>query len=37
MTEGSDYELGTTVDQIAAQRIGKETPLPSIELAIDLL
>ncbi len=36
MTEGSDYELGTTVDQIAAQRIGGETPLPSLELAMDL-
>ena len=37
MTEGSDYELATTVDQIAAQRIGGDTPLPSLELAMDLL
>jgi Protein of unknown function (DUF1552) len=37
MTEGSDYQLGTTVDQIAAQHIGKETALPSLELAMDLL
>ena len=37
LTEGTDYELGTTVDQIAAQRIGKETALPSMELAMDLL
>jgi hypothetical protein len=37
MTEGTDYLLGTTVDQIAAQQIGKETPLPSLELAMDLL
>jgi hypothetical protein len=37
MTEGSDYYLGTTVDQIAAQHIGKETRLPSLELAMDLL
>src|SRR6185295_15624745 len=37
MTEGSDYFLGTTVDQIAAQQIGKETPLPSLELAMDLM
>src|SRR6185436_18848725 len=29
--------LGTTVDQIAAQRIGQETQLPSLELAMDLL
>jgi hypothetical protein len=37
MTEGTDYELGITVDQIAAQHIGKETPLPSLELSMDLL
>jgi len=37
MTEGSDYLLGTTVDQIAAQYIGAETRLPSLELAMDLL
>src|SRR5881409_1478197 len=37
LTESSDYYLGTTVDQIAAQRIGQETPLPSLELAMDLL
>src|SRR5262249_31321922 len=37
MTEGTDYQLGTTVDQIAAQQIGRETPLPSLELAMDLM
>ena len=36
-TEGSDYELGTTVDQIAAQQIGRATPLPSLELGTDLI
>jgi hypothetical protein len=36
-TESSDYYLGTTVDQVAAQQIGKETRLPSLELAMDLL
>lgn len=36
-TEGSDYELGTTVDQIVAQHIGQETPLPSLELGTDLI
>lgn len=36
-TESTDYHLGTTVDQIAAQRIGGETRLPSLELAMDLL
>ena len=34
-TDGSDYELGTTVDQIAAKQISSETPLPSLELATD--
>ena len=34
-TDGSDYELGTTVDQIAARHISRETPLPSLELATD--
>ena len=36
-TEGSDYFLGTTADQIAAQVIGHETPIPSLELGADLL
>ncbi|HWB97478.1 MAG TPA: DUF1552 domain-containing protein [Bryobacteraceae bacterium] len=36
-TESTDYYLGTTVDQIAAQHIGGETRLPSLELAMDLL
>jgi hypothetical protein len=36
-TESTDYYLGTTVDQIAAQHMGKETALPSLELAMDLL
>jgi hypothetical protein len=36
-TESSDYRLGTTVDQVAAQQIGRETRLPSLELAMDLL
>jgi len=36
-TEGSDYELGTTVDQIAAKQIGRETPIPSLELGTDLI
>ena len=37
LTESSDYRLGTTVDQIAAQQIGQETQMPSLELAMDLL
>ena len=36
-TESTDYELATTVDQIAAKHIGQDTRLPSLELAMDLL
>ena len=36
-TESTDYQLATTVDQIAAQHIGGDTRLPSLELAMDLL
>lgn len=36
-TESSDYYLGTTADQIAARQLGRETQLPSLELAMDLL
>jgi hypothetical protein len=35
LTESTDYYLGTTVDQIAARKIGTETPLASLELAMD--
>src|SRR5437879_13303553 len=35
-TESSDYFLGTTVDQIAARQIGRETQLASLELSMDL-
>jgi len=37
LTESTDYYLGTTVDQIAAKQIGLSTPLPSLELSMDLL
>jgi hypothetical protein len=37
LTEGGDYYLGTTVDQIAAKQIGGNTALPSLELGTDLL
>ncbi|MBI1355557.1 MAG: DUF1552 domain-containing protein [Acidobacteria bacterium] len=36
-TESTDYYLGTTVDQIAAQQVGQQTQLPSLELAMDLM
>jgi hypothetical protein len=35
MTEGSDIFLGPSIDQIYAQKAGQETPLPSIQLAIE--
>jgi hypothetical protein len=35
-TEGADVRNGTSADQIAATAIGTSTPLPSLELAIDL-
>lgn len=34
-TEGEDVRAGVTIDQIAAQRIGQDTPLPSLELATE--
>ncbi|MFM8359937.1 MAG: DUF1552 domain-containing protein [Verrucomicrobiota bacterium] len=37
LTESNDYHLGTTVDQVAAQQLGRATRLPSLELAMDLL
>ena len=35
-TESSDYFLGTTMDQIAAKQMGRETQLASLELSMDL-
>lgn len=35
LTESTDYYLGTTVDQIAARKIGNDSPLASLELAMD--
>src|SRR5690348_16491299 len=34
-TDGADIQAGTTIDQIAAEKIGQETPLPSLELATE--
>jgi hypothetical protein len=34
-TAGADIRVGVSVDQFAAQRIGKATRLPSLELGID--
>ena len=34
-TEGQDFYLGTTIDQVLAKRSGQETPFPSIEVATE--
>jgi len=34
-TEGADVRAGTTVDQIAAATMGRETPLPSLEISLE--
>jgi hypothetical protein len=34
-TDGADIRAGTTIDQMAAQKIGQQTLLPSLELAIE--
>ncbi len=36
-TESNDYFLGTTVDQMAAQQLGKQTQLASLELSMDMM
>ena len=34
-TQGADIHAGISVDQIAAREIGKQTPLPSLELGLE--
>jgi uncharacterized protein DUF1552 len=34
-TQGSDIHAGTSLDQLAAQRFGADTPLPSMQLCIE--
>lgn len=34
-TEGSDYEVGVTADQVAAAELGRHTQLRSLELGLD--
>lgn len=34
-TEGQDIEAGISIDQVLAQKIGQESPLPSLELCIE--
>lgn len=37
MTEGSDYFAGTSIDQLYAQQCCQDTPLPSIQLCIEMV
>jgi len=32
---GAEIRLGTTVDQLAAQELGRQTPVPSLQLALE--
>jgi hypothetical protein len=34
-TEGADIRAGTTIDQFAARELGRESKLPSLEMALD--
>src|SRR5437870_10579550 len=34
-TEGADVQAGTTIDQLIAQRIGRDSKLSSLEVAVD--
>src|SRR5438094_4270217 len=34
-TQGSDVRVGTSIDQIYAQRFGQDTPIPSMQLCIE--
>jgi Protein of unknown function (DUF1552) len=34
-TEGQDFQLGTTIDQVIAKQIGQDTPFPSLEVATE--
>jgi hypothetical protein len=37
MTLGSDYQAGISIDQLYAQQFGQNTPLPSIQLCIEMV
>ena len=34
-TEGEDFRVGTTIDQVVAKAIGQDTPFPSLEVATE--
>jgi Protein of unknown function (DUF1552) len=35
LTEGSDVRVGISMDQVYAQRVGQDTPIPSMQLTIE--
>jgi len=35
LTEGSDVRVGTSMDQLYAQKFGQDTPIPSMQLTIE--
>ena len=35
LTEGSDVQVGTSLDQLFVQRFGQDTPVPSMQLSIE--
>src|SRR5581483_10464018 len=37
MTAGSDYLVGTSIDQLYAQQFGQDTPLPSMQVCIEMV
>src|SRR6185369_17476682 len=34
-TEGQDFHLGTTIDQVIAKKVGQDTAFPSLEVATE--
>jgi hypothetical protein len=36
MTSGADIHCGVSVDQVAAKEFGKQTPLPSLEIGLEM-
>ena len=34
-TQGSDVHVGTSLDQMYAQKFGQDTPIPSMQLCIE--
>src|SRR5918912_192835 len=34
-TEGADFKIGTTIDQVVAAQVGQSSPFPSLEFATE--